>query len=205
MHPPGRSATCSRHPRASCGIRPDLRLLVAGSGSAAAWRTRTRGCGPGFGAARAHPARAPRAAGHRRPGRRRGRCAAEPSRRWVPSRVARQFVASRASGGFRHDLQSEIFSHRRRGASLWRGAGDMQHARNSTGALARAALAVGARPGVGAGPAGTDAMLAAVRGIGQVGVPENYGQVKDGPGTKFLGTPANHREVRARSRFSNSS
>ena len=94
---------------------------------------------------------------------------------------------------------SEIFSHRRRGASLWRGAGDMQHARNSTGALARAALAAGARPGVGAGPAGTDAMLAAVRGIGQVGVPENYGQVKDGPGTKFLGTPANHREVRARS------
>ena len=36
-------------------------------------------------------------------------------------------------------------------------------------------------------------MLAAVRGIGQVGVPENYGQVKDGPGTKFPGTPANHR------------
>ena len=73
--------------------------------------------------------------------------------------------------------------------------GAMQHARNSTGALARAAVAVGARPS-GAGPAGTDAMLAAVRGIGQVGVPENYGQVKDGPGTKFLGTPANHREVR---------
>ena len=71
----------------------------------------------------------------------------------------------------------------------------MQHARNSTGALARAALAAGARP-TGAGPARTDAMLAAVRGIGQVGVPENYGQVKDGPGTKFLGTPANHREVR---------
>ena len=91
------------------------------------------------------------------------------------------------------------------GASLWRGAGDMQHARNSTGALARAARAAGVRPGVGAGPAGTDAMLAAVRGFGQVGVPENYGQVKDGPGTKFLGTPANHREVRARSRFSNSS
>lgn len=73
--------------------------------------------------------------------------------------------------------------------------GAMQHARNSTGALARAALAAGARP-TGAGPARTDAMLAAVRGIGQVGVPENYGQVKDGPGTKFLGTPANHREVR---------
>lgn len=73
--------------------------------------------------------------------------------------------------------------------------GAMQHARNSTGALARAALAAGARP-TGAGPARTDALLAAVRGIGQVGVPENYGQVKDGPGTKFLGTPANHREVR---------
>ena len=73
--------------------------------------------------------------------------------------------------------------------------GAMQHARNSTGALARAALAAGARP-TGAGLARTDAMLAAVRGIGQVGVPENYGQVKDGPGTKFLGTPANHREVR---------
>lgn len=33
------------------------------------------------------------------------------------------------------------------------------------------------------------------RSIGKVGVPENYGQI-DGVGTKFLGTPANHREVR---------
>jgi len=33
--------------------------------------------------------------------------------------------------------------------------------------------------------------------IEKVGVPENYGQIKDGgPGTKFLGTPDNHREVR---------
>ena len=40
--------------------------------------------------------------------------------------------------------------------------------------------------------------MLSVRGIGQVGVPENYGQIKDGPGTKFLGTPDNHREVRAR-------
>ena len=30
------------------------------------------------------------------------------------------------------------------------------------------------------------------RSIGKVGVPENYGQI-DGVGTKFLGTPANHR------------
>ena len=39
--------------------------------------------------------------------------------------------------------------------------------------------------------------MLSVRGIGQVGVPENYGQIKDGPGTEFLGTPKNHREVRA--------
>jgi hypothetical protein len=49
-----------------------------------------------------------------------------------------------------------------------------------------------------ASPASTPAALgvAGARSIGKVGVPENYGQI-DGVGTKFLGTPANHREVGA--------
>ena len=56
-------------------------------------------------------------------------------------------------------------------------------------------------------PAGTSASsliaptagtLGSPRWIGDTGVPENYGQWKDGgPGTGFLGTPKNHREVRA--------
>jgi hypothetical protein len=57
----------------------------------------------------------------------------------------------------------------------------------------RAARAALAGPGPGAGGFGG---LLSVRGIGQTGVPDNYGQNKPGEvGTTFLGTPKNHREV----------
>lgn len=60
--------------------------------------------------------------------------------------------------------------------------------RTTSRAVGRAGLA-------GAPPMAPFGGMLSVRGIGQVGVPENYGQIKDGPGTKFLGTPENHREV----------
>jgi hypothetical protein len=82
--------------------------------------------------------------------------------------------------------------------------------RTTSRAVGRAALA-GNPPSSASAVGGLSPMLRgggfggmlSVRGIGvpggpvgAAGVPENYGQVKDGPGTKFLGTPDNHREVR---------
>ena len=74
----------------------------------------------------------------------------------------------------------------------------MQALRNS-GLRAIAATAGARAPPVGAmhqlsPTGGMYGGMLGVRGIGQVGVPEEYGQPKEG-GTKFLGTPANHREV----------
>ena len=68
--------------------------------------------------------------------------------------------------------------------------------RQTTRAVAGHAMRVSERaPAMG--PHGGFAAMGA-RHIGKVGVPENYGQI-DSVGTDFLGTPKNHREVRARS------
>ena len=68
--------------------------------------------------------------------------------------------------------------------------------RQTTRAVAGHAMRVSERaPALG--PHGGFAAMGA-RHIGKVGVPENYGQI-DSVGTDFLGTPKNHREVRARS------
>ena len=66
--------------------------------------------------------------------------------------------------------------------------------RQTTRAVAGHAMRVSERaPAMG--PHGGFAAMGA-RHIGKVGVPENYGQI-DSVGTDFLGTPKNHREVRA--------
>ena len=80
----------------------------------------------------------------------------------------------------------DIVTGRAKGRAL---GGAMQHARNSTGALARGPSppARGRRARVPPEPTRCSRPCGASDGWSA------SGQVKDGPGTKFLGTPANHR------------